>query len=165
MFHAVLGKYPSTKVLQAFEIWIERSQEFPTPADIVELIKRNGKPPLSEGMYVTISRKDPEARTRVEWDYMQEFEQERLRGSDYRDAQPDTSTLQENVRLRKELSSLKSENARLSELLHDARVSKGIERPKPSMQEKIDRTVSAMKQGGAPQADIDSFLVGFGLPT
>ena len=76
IFHRLLSDYPAEKVIKAFEKWIERSQEFPTPADIIGLIKRNGKPPYERSRYIAIMKKDGLERSREEWDYVRAYEAE-----------------------------------------------------------------------------------------
>lgn len=160
IFHTILGNYPADKVTKSFEKWMERSQEFPTPSDIVNLIKRNGKPPLSKEIYVTISKKDPEFRNSDDWHYLREYEEQQQDdfGSDFVDTHKYEDFTKENNNLRKEISELKSENKRLAELLHEERISKVIEKPKPSLEEKITNTVLYLQQNGASQSDIDSFM-------
>lgn len=161
LFHTILASQPAEKVTKAFESWLERSQEFPTPADIINLIKRNGKPPLSEAQFIAISRKDGEDRTDAEWQYLRDYQAERDSGwNDGSDERTTSATLQENIRLRKEVMSLRDEVKRLGELLHAERKRNGLEKPKPSLQEKIAATIEAMRKGGASEADIEEFRKG-----
>lgn len=76
LFHQILDNQPADKVIKAFEVWLERSQEFPTPADIIGLIKRNGKPPYDKARYIAIQKKYGDERTSAEWQYLQEYEAE-----------------------------------------------------------------------------------------
>lgn len=159
VFHSVLGRYPGEQVVRAFEIWVERSQEFPTPADIVGLIRRRGKPPLSREMYIAISRKDGEDRSGDEWQYLRDYEAEQLtEDSEFPDTRKDEAARQENRRLRDEVRELRVENERLVEQLREARGSQGLERPQPSREQKIRATAKAMRDAGAPEADIEAFL-------
>lgn len=80
LFHTILGNYEAEKAVKAFEIWIGRSQEFPTPADIISLIKRNGKPPLMESDIIAINKKDGASRTRAEWQMLREWGEEQSGG-------------------------------------------------------------------------------------
>ena len=158
VFHHVLGRHPADQVINAFTIWIERSQEFPTPADIVGLIRRGGLPPLSKEMYIAISRKDAEARTADDWAYLRDYEAEqRGEHSGFRDEAKEAATLEENARLRIEVKRLREEVARLAALLHEARLAKGAEAPRPSAREKAERTIEAMRAGGASEEDIGEF--------
>jgi hypothetical protein len=163
-FHSVLGKYPADAVMRAFEVWLERSQEFPTPADIVGLIRRNGKPPLSQAMYVAIQKKRGEERTPDDWQYMREYEAEQTEEFDGpRDTLYVEQVRQENVRLRTELAALRKEYTRLTELLQESRLARGIERPKPSTEQRIQDTIAAMRATGAPEADIEQFATEHGV--
>lgn len=161
VFHSVLGKYPARNTLRAFELWMERSPEFPTPADIIGLIKRNGLPPLSQAMYIAISKKDGEDRTTADWQYMRDYEAEQREGFiDVHDPVKEEATATENSRLRKEVMTLRGEVAKLAELLHEERKKNGLEKPKPNLQEKITATIEAMRKAGCPEADIEEFRKG-----
>lgn len=165
LFHNMLGKYPADKVIKAFELWLERSQEFPTPADIVGLLRRNGKPPLSKERYIAISKKDGQDRTPDDWQYMREYEKEQDTeewGTEIVDEIKDSSTLQENIRLRTELRELRAEYGRLSELLRQERQKIPSLLPEVPLNDRVQRTIDAMRQGGAPQEDIDEFLKQYG---
>jgi hypothetical protein len=167
LFHTLLGKYPAEKTIRALEKWLEDSQEFPTPADIVGIIKRNGLPPLSKEVYIALSKKDYGSRTPEDHRYMGRYEEEQ-RGEQWAEEATETkqlATTQENIALRQHLRNAKNEILRLGELLHDARMSKGLEQPKPSLENKITATVDAMRAGGAPEADVDEFLASYGVAT
>ncbi len=56
-FDCDLAGYPAEKSLLAIKTHSQRSQEFPTTADIIGLIRRNGRPPLTEAQFVAINRK------------------------------------------------------------------------------------------------------------
>lgn len=164
LFHAMLGQYPAAQVLKAFELWLQRSQEFPTPADIIGIIKRKGKPPLSKEMFIAISKKSGEDRTKDDWQYLRDYEAELTESvDDFGDATKDAATLQENIRLRQQVMEQKNEIHRLNELLHMERMRKGIEPPKPSVHEQVTRTIETMKREGAKQEDIDAFAQSFGV--
>lgn len=158
VFQNVLGRFQATKVIKAFEKWMERSQEFPTPADIVNLIKRNGRPPLSEALFVTISKKDYEDRTEGERQYMRDFQQDM---QEEWEAAAELVSKQvrseENISLRIKIRELKEENKKLARLLHETRISKGIEKPSITVQERIENTINYMKSMGAPESDISAF--------
>lgn len=159
VFTSDLENYSIEKVMKAIKFHSQRSQEFPTIYDIVNLIKRGGKPPLSEAMFISISRKDYEDRTPEEHRYFREYQEEMQDGWNEK-PEPVMKEVRfdEQERLRKEVYSLREENAKLAKLLHEARMSKGLEKPKPSEQEKIDKTLEYLKQTGASQKDIDDFL-------
>ena len=159
VFHSTLSRFPAEYVLKAFTIWIERSQEFPTPADIITLIKRKGKPPLSREIYVGISKKDGEDRTAEDWQYMRDYEADQKgEDSDFDDPVKADNFQQENIRLRQQMMQMQSDMQRLKQLLQETRVAKGIEPPKQSEQDKITKTVNYMQEVGAPQEDIDAFI-------
>lgn len=166
VFQSMLGKYPGEKVTKAMETWMERSPEFPSPADIISIIKRNGRPPLTKEMFIAISKKDPENRTKADWQYIEDYEaQERGEAwdSEHPDPEKDKRTLQENIRLRQEVKDLKAEIKRLGELLHAERVRTGAAPPKPSEAEKVRRTAEAMRKEGAKPEDIEEFLHSYGV--
>ena len=74
MFRLVLADYAVGAITDAFRIWLKRSNEMPTPADIASIIDRGGKPPLERVVYVAIAKRDAAMRTSEEWAYMREFE-------------------------------------------------------------------------------------------
>ena len=74
MFRLVLADYPIEKIRNAFAVYFKRYSEFPAPADIVQIIERDGKPPLDRSVYIAISKKDASDRTSSDWAYMREFE-------------------------------------------------------------------------------------------
>ena len=80
MFRLVLADYPMDNVTEAFQVWLKRSNEMPTPADIANIIERGGKPPLERAVYVAIGKRDPVTRTSEEWAYMREFEAAAIAG-------------------------------------------------------------------------------------
>jgi len=164
LFQSALADYPIDRIMLALDIHASRSQEFPTRFDIVSLIKRNGKPPLSQVMYIAISRKDGEDRTASDWQYMRDYEDEQQEeSSEFSDARASEANTTENSRLRKEVWSLREEVKRLGDLLHEERKRNGLERPKPSLQEKISATVEAMRKAGAPEVDIEAFMKSEGV--
>ncbi len=74
MFQLVLADYPIDKIKQAFAVYLKRHNELPAPADIVQIIERDGKPPLERAVYIAISKKYAEDRTSSDWAYMREYE-------------------------------------------------------------------------------------------
>lgn len=163
VFRAVLANYPAKSVIRAFELWMERSQEFPTPSDIAGIIKRKGKPPLSREVYISLSKKDPEHRTSEDWRFLREYEAEQQQeyADDFADPAKEQASLQENIRLRGEVNNLKAEIHRLGELLREERERK---RPDPTPDDKVQRTVSFMRQSGADESDIAAFMLQAGVP-
>ena len=69
MFQMVLADYPIGKIKQAFTVYLKRHTELPAPADIVQIIERDGKPPLERTVYIAISKKEPELRSPSDWAY------------------------------------------------------------------------------------------------
>lgn len=76
----VLADNSIEDISDGFKLWFRRSNEMPTPADIVNIIERGGKPPLERSVYVNISKKEPELRDSDEWAYMREYERWAIRG-------------------------------------------------------------------------------------
>jgi hypothetical protein len=160
-----LADFPKDQIALAFKIHAQRSVEFPTTADIVGLIKRKGKPPLKESDIIAIRKKDGEHRTREDWGMLTEWDAQQ--NESFPEFADDTAKhdalLADNISLRRQLASAKDEISRLSNLLTEARVANGIEQPKPDMQTKIDRTAKHMRETGAPQENIDEFLLSNGV--
>jgi|GEM_PF-3888949 len=154
VFHTMLADYPADKVVRAFETWLSRSQEFPTPADIIGLIQRNGRPPLSKERYIAINKKDGEYRTPDDWQYLRDYEAEQDTGW----GGETIYQQEENTRLRQQLAEAKIEIQRLNTLVHDLKVERRIEKPAPSVQERVMKTVEYMRQTGAQESDIEEFL-------
>lgn len=158
LFHTILSKHSAEKVIKAFQTWLERSQEFPTPADIIGLIKRNGKPPLSESQFIAISRKEYGERTTEEhWFLRQWQEQQSEQWQTDTDPQKQADILADNMRMREERKILKSEIQRLNQLLISAKGAS--EKPALPVQDKIQRTVEHMKATGCPDSDIQDFIL------
>ena len=159
LFQRMMGEYPADKVIKAFEIWMKRSQEFPTPADIINLIRRDGKPPLRESDIIAIRKKDGEFRTRAECDMLKEWDAQQQEGwGGCNDVTKNEITLQENIRLRQQIKRLEEENIRAWDEVKQLR---SIKVAKPSdvpLDEKIQRTIDDMRKSGAPQNYIDEFL-------
>lgn len=167
VFHQIMGKYPASKVLKAFEIWVEKSQEFPTPADIVGLIKRNGKPPLSKEMFIAISKKPGEDRTAEDWQYLRDFEADQ-RGETWGAEQEDRRKIDDltadNAKLRHEIRRMQQEIERLSGIILEMKkgqnISTKIEIP---MTERITKTIEFMRQTGSSEQDIEAFRMQQGV--
>lgn len=79
-FMVVLGEFPIEKVEQAFRYHLQNFREFPVPADIAHIVLRGNKPPFERSLYISISRKAGEDRTREEWDYLKDYERYILTG-------------------------------------------------------------------------------------
>lgn len=159
IFKKDLWRFTAEEILEAISTHSQRSQEFPTVADITGLIKRKGKPPIRESDIIAIRKKDGEFRTRAEWDMLRLWDAQQQEGWDSDgDEERINASLQENIRLRKELATAKNEIFRLNEMLRLERLrnDQPITSNKPV--NKIERTVQAMKEYGAKQSDIDVFL-------
>lgn len=74
MFRLVLADYSTERIIDGFGVWLKRSNEMPTPADIANIIERGNKPPFERAVYVSLGRKPPEDRTPDEWQYMRGYE-------------------------------------------------------------------------------------------
>lgn len=165
VFARDLAEFPIDKIELAFKTHSQRSQEFPTVADIVGLIKRNGKPPMTEAQFISISRKDGADRTPEDWQFLRDWEAQNREGwgGEAPDPKKEESSAREVLRLRERVKELEVEVRRLSELLRSERQGKGLERPVPSQEEKIQNTVKAMRESGANEEDIAEFLKPYGL--
>lgn len=161
LFHSLLGKYPAKKVINAFEMWLERSQEFPTPADIIGLIKRRGKPPIKESDIITIRKKEVCDWTRAEGRLVEEWEaQQREEWQDDSDPHKAEDTQKEMARLRQQVREQRSEIQRLNALLAETRIAKGMEPPP----DRVSNTLRFMQASGCTQCDIDEFCATMGVP-
>ena len=158
-----LEDYPIQQVLLAFKTHAKRNNEFPTVAELIGLIKRKGKPPLSREFYIAISKKDYENRTEKEKQFMRDFEAEQLEeveGFTGIETKKQSDLIADNSRLRSELAKAKIEIKRLSDILHNERKQRGMEAEKPEVQSKIDKTIQHMRATGASEADIAAFQRG-----
>ncbi len=161
IFSKDLAHYPTQHIMQAIKIHSQRINEFPAVSDIIGIIKRKGKPPLSKEMYINISRKDYENRTWQELNYMRDYEAEQQEsewGSDFIDPKKDERLAEENQAQRLQIAKLKNEISKLTQTLHDERVKRGAEKLEPSKQNKIDATVEHMRKTGASNEDIETFM-------
>lgn len=164
LFNETLAEFTMDHIVLAMKVHAQRSQEFPTPADIVGIIRRKGRPPLSREMYISISKKDPEDRSGDDWKYLRAYEAEHsTEVSDFVDQAKETANRDENLRLRNQVRELQAEIGKLSHLLHESRRAKGLEKPKPSVQEQVNRTVAEMRRGGASEEDIERFAKQYGV--
>lgn len=161
-----LEGYPRDKVMAAFKLHAQRSAEFPTTADLIGIIKRNGKPPLRESDVIAIRRKDGELRTPEEWAMLREWDAQAAEGwgSEYRNEQKERATLEENIRLRQRVAELEAEVRRA----WDAARSQAVQvprhldqRPAPARARSVDEIMQGLKcqleavkttMAGAPEA-------------
>lgn len=80
MHMMVLADYPMHAIKSAFAYYLRHNNELPAPADIANIIERGNKPPFDKAVYVSISKKYIEDRTRAEGEYMREYEQWMITG-------------------------------------------------------------------------------------
>lgn len=160
VFHSLLAKYPAGKVLKAMETWIERSQEFPTVADIVGLIQRNGRPPVSKEIYVAISKKDGADRTAEDWQYMRDYEAEQ-RGEAWKDDEIESALKAKDWEINQlqfEVQRLQAEIGRIGKELREERAKQGLVLPEIATEEKIRRTAAFMRANGADELEVMDFV-------
>jgi hypothetical protein len=74
MFALALADYPIEKIRTAFKVYVKRHSDLPAPADIVQIIERDGKPPFERSVYIAIAQRDPERRSSSDWAYMRDYE-------------------------------------------------------------------------------------------
>lgn len=80
MFQLVLSDYNIEDIRRAFAYYLKHNTDLPAPADIVNIIERGDKPPLDKTVYVSISKKLAENRTKDEWQYMRDYEKFMITG-------------------------------------------------------------------------------------
>lgn len=157
-FKEDLANYPAEKILKAISTYSQRNTEFPTTADIVGLIQRNGRPPLKESDIIAIRKKEWEDRTAAELQMLRDWDEQQQTGWD--DYHPDPERAErhreENNRLREEVRFWKEEAERLGKLLADAK--RQAPESKVTLNDKIQNTVNWMKETGASQFDIEEFI-------
>ncbi len=159
-----LADFSPETVLLAFRTHAQRSQEFPTTADLVALIRRNGKPPLKESDIIAIRKKDGQDRSPQDWAMLREWDQMQNESwSMHNDPNRNQEIQQENVRLRSDVSDLLGQLSELKRLLAEARMARRLERPVLSTEQKVVATAKAMRDGGASEDDTIAFLQGYGL--
>lgn len=155
LFHAALADYPADKVLMAFDTWSKRSGEFPTIADIVGLIERNGAPPIKESDVIAIRKIDGASRTDQQWRILREWERQQSAGWGGDDSTKERLA-EQNKQLRKENQALKRENKRLAGMVGEKQPT-----PKPweiPQESKIQNTIDGLRASGASDQVIAEFL-------
>lgn len=78
LFAFVLADYPAAAIEPAFKTFLERNSRMPTPADIAAIIRRQGRPPFDQAVYVALSRKPYPQRTKAEDAYLADYEADAL---------------------------------------------------------------------------------------
>lgn len=166
-FHQILSKYPAESVLRAVETWMERGQEFPTPADIIGLIKRNGKPPLSKERYIAIQKKDGADRTKADWQYMRDYEADQDDGwaGDERDDEKLAALRADNESLRRRIIELEADNRKAWDEVKRLRHFENIEVKiaDETEMDKVKRTIATMQAEGHKPEDIEAFKREYGI--
>jgi hypothetical protein len=77
-FQRLLGSYEIDEVEDAFMEYLKTHDEVPTPSAILAIIDPATQP-LSESVYIRISKKAPCDRDTIEWEYMKRFERNEYR--------------------------------------------------------------------------------------
>jgi len=83
MFGMILFDYTGEQIKQAFLFWMKTNNQFPTPADIVNIIERDGKPAFDKTVYVNLCKKrqtTPDDLRSSEWEYMEDYERFAITG-------------------------------------------------------------------------------------
>jgi len=91
LFRLVLAEFTIEEIRRAFVIHLKRSTQMPTPAEIVGLIQRDGRPPLDKSTYIALVQKRERTTeiysygtyddlTREEKAYILEYEQFNIHG-------------------------------------------------------------------------------------
>lgn len=80
LFRMVLADFTLTEIKNAFRVYLSRNNEMPTPADIAQIIRRGGKPPFNQSVYIRLEKKGYDARTFEEDAYMAEYEADAFNG-------------------------------------------------------------------------------------
>jgi hypothetical protein len=114
-FVSMLGEYPHEKVIKAFRTHVERSDEIPTLASIINLIKRNGRPPLEKADIIAINKKDAEYRAKEDWADLREWQEQQRRGWDSETSEHDkiSQLLKENEKLKNQIKELEAQGKTL----------------------------------------------------
>jgi hypothetical protein len=157
-----LADYPLDKIMAAFKVHAGRNSTFPTPADILGLIRRKGKQPYDKAVYVNIAKKDYYDRTDEEHAYMRGYEADQMDGDISYNPQKEIGYVNQIASLRNQLAESQRENTKLAELLREARQAKGFEVPKKPIEKKVQDTADFMRKSGAKEEDIQEFLRSMG---
>lgn len=158
LFHSLLAPYPAHKVIKAFETWIEKSQEFPTPADIIGLIKRNGRAAITDAQYIAVSKMMGEDRSPADWQLMRDYEAEKRTGwNGAEDPKKETDYRDENIRLRQEIKRLKAQFDCMTMVARERVEVRRLQAESPAV--KVENTVVMMQKEGFSQTDIDAFIL------
>lgn len=158
IFLNVLAEYRAVDIQAAFKKFLKTSRNFPTPADIIELIEN--KPKLVESVYVNLSMRrqnNPEDLSKDDWRYMREYEQAQISGIEFGDNRSRVEMLRELERLKCEVSHLKTENLRLAGIIRAGNAMRdGVEKYFNG-EDSFTRTVKFMEDEGRSVEDILEF--------
>lgn len=163
VFVSILGEYEPQAVVDAFRTHLKRSNEFPTPADIVKLIDPEPQP-LDKSVYVNLCKRrdnDAENLTHDEWEYLKRYEYEVISGCEKDDLS--VAVLQsDNENLRRNLSASRAENARLWDKIHslEAELHTALTSNKSPQQKEssLKRTIDFMRSLGASDEDVHAAI-------
>lgn len=163
-FVTMLGDYPPEKIIKAFRTHVQRSEELPTLAAIINLIERNGRPPLKESDVIAIRKKHGEDRTSEDWEDLREWEAQQRNGWDDMPAPIRVENVQrENETLRQRVKQLEAQlqKGEYNAVLDD-REARAIEIKQAvytrTKQQKLDATIEWMRSTGASENDIQEFI-------
>lgn len=81
VFLRVLSAYPPAKVIDAVGQWLLKSQEFPTIADILQIL--NPQPTFEKPIYIKLldkAKNDGARMNEAEWNYIKQYEANAMRG-------------------------------------------------------------------------------------
>lgn len=152
-----LADYSVELILKSFKAHALRNTKFPTSADLVGLIKRNGKPPLKESDIIHIRRKDGAERSQCEWSMLRDWE--RQQQEEWDSPLKQQLLAEENEYLKKKVTTLESENLKAWNVAKMVReVPARAFNTQSTREEKIKNTIEYLKSINAPQSDIDAFF-------
>jgi len=86
MFYIVLGDYQFSDIEAAMAFYLKTNSEMPSPADIANIIEREGKPAFERSVYINLCKRrdaDPYAYnvlTRAEREYISDYEKYMITG-------------------------------------------------------------------------------------
>ncbi len=82
LFVFCLAEYPTKVVMHAFKIYLKRSDEFPTPSDIVKIIEFKGRPDFNTSIYNVLQKRMASGAilTYKELEYIKDYERYMITG-------------------------------------------------------------------------------------
>lgn len=158
VFASDLAEYPVENIMLAIKTHCQRSQEFPTPADIIGLIKRNGRAAITDAQYIAVSKMMGEDRSPADWQLMRDYEAEKRTGwNGAEDPKKETDYRDENIRLRQEIKRLKAQFDCMTMVARERVEVRRLQAESPAV--KVENTVVMMQKEGFSQTDIDAFIL------